>query len=522
MTNYYEILGVSRGATASEISQTYRRLLQDVYQEMGREADLASLSHAHKMLINPAKRREYDAMLDLLSGQFIVEDPEKPTKAEKAYLEGLKAFDLQNYQEAVQYFARAARLDPKQGHFFSQWGLSIGMFPGRLSEAELYCKKAIELDSDNPVFYFNLGFLYQRHNLSEAAQQSFIKAQEAQQVRQAKHAAQQSAAISAPWGGDAGRPLKKHDSTEDNITQLDGEQPSVIVLPHAEESVLENKKVDQPVSTAEPGMEQAQVLAEEPIDLSGIDDLLSELDSLESSMDQVETFNNRNILEPEESKLEIVTVQEELIVQRQSGESHPLPGSQTEINEVSEEPKLELVTVQEELVAQSQPGDIQTPGLPGESESLNESSLDLLKELDSIETMVAGIEQAGMEAQPEDILENPQQLEISNQPGLPVISENDVPVSNIEDLEDEALKVLPEPDSPSDDQPSESVLPNSNEETPAAVSQGVPKLKKKNSRSDSEAIREKMERLNQMEEQMMEELLRLKAERVQLRANLEV
>ena len=519
MTNYYEILGVSRGATASEISQTYRRLLQDVYQEMGREADLASLSHAHKMLINPAKRREYDALLDLLSGQFIVEDPEEPTKAEKAYLEGLKAFDLQNYQEAVQYFARAARLDPKQGHFFSQWGLSIGMFPGRLSEAELYCKKAIELDSDNPVFYFNLGFLYQRHNLSEAAQQSFIKAQEAQQVRQAKHAAQQSAAISAPWGGDAGRPIKKHGSIEDNITQSDGEQPSVIVLPHAEEAVPESKKVDQPVSTAEPEREQA--LAEEPVELSGIDDLLSELDSLESSMDQVETFNNGNIREPEEPKLELVTVQEELSAQSQSGESHPLPDSQIEVKEVSADPKLEIVTVQEELIAQSQSGDILTPELPGETESLNESSLDLLKELDSIETMVAGIEQAGMEAQPEDILENPQQRGISNQPGLPVISDNDVLVSKIEDLENEALKVLPEPDSPSDDQPSESAMPNPNEEIPAAVSQGVPKLKKKIPRSDSEAIREKMERLNQMEEQMMEELLRLKAERVQLRANLE-
>ncbi|MDP2808299.1 MAG: DnaJ domain-containing protein, partial [bacterium] len=102
MTNYYEILGVSRGAEAPEISQIYSRLLQEQYQEMGKEADLASLSQAHKTLTNPAKRREYDALLDLLSGQFTVENPEKPTKAEKAYLDGLKAFDLQNYQEAVQ------------------------------------------------------------------------------------------------------------------------------------------------------------------------------------------------------------------------------------------------------------------------------------------------------------------------------------------------------------------------------------------------------------------------------------
>ena len=512
MTNYYEILGVSRGAEAAEISQTYRRLLQDQYQEKGKEADLSSLSQAHKVLTNPAKRREYDVLLDLLSGQFSVVDPEKPTKAEKAYLDGLKAFDLQNYQEAVQYFARAARLDPKQGHYFSQWGLSIGMFPGRLPEAELYCKKAIELDSDNPVFYFNLGFLYQRHNLSEAAQQSFSKAQEAQQVRQAKYSAQQTAAISAHWRGDAGSLLKELDTIEETMSQSDGEHPSVISLPQAEEPVTEKAAAEQQAPVPETAPEELS-------DHSGIDDLLSELDSLESSMEKVETYNNGKAEvpeEPEAAPLEIVTVKDELIAQIPSGEQQPSAEGSNEI------PPLEIVTVEDELIAQMPHGEPQSPPAsqataaeleivpiqeelapvgqeapepetPMKPEHTSEETLDLLKELDSIESMVAGIEQAG----------TGERAEVNELPDE----------GSTEDLEDEAIKLLQELDVTSDDKTSELPASAVKVETPARESI---------SESESQAIKKKMERLNQMEEQMMEELLKLKAEREQLKADLKV
>ena len=514
MTNYYEILGVSRGAEAAEISQTYRRLLQDQYQEKGKEADLSSLSQAHKILTNPAKRREYDVLLDLLSGQFSVEDPEKPTKAEKAYLDGLKAFDLQNYQEAVQYFARAARLDPKQGHYFSQWGLSIGMFPGRLPEAELYCKKAIELDSDNPVFYFNLGFLYQRHNISEAAQQSFSKAQEAQQVRQAKYSAQQTAAIAAEWRGDAGSLLKELDSIEETMTQSDEEHPSVISLPQAEEPVTEKAAEEQQAPVPETAIEELS-------DHSGIDDLLSELDSLESSMEKVETYNNGKAEvpeEPEAAPLEIVTVKDELIAQIPSGEQLPSAEGSNEIPPLEivtvqdeliaqmpsgeqtsspdsqiAESKLEIVTVQEDLAPQEKEEPAGPPEAPMEPEPASEETLDLLKELDSIESMVAGIEQAGTGERAE-VNELPDEV-------------------STEDLEDEAIKLLQELDATSDDKTSELPASAVKVETPARESI---------SESESQAIKKKMERLNQMEEQMMEELLKLKAEREQLRADLKV
>lgn len=624
MMNYYEILGVSRGAEASEISQTYRRLLQEKYQEMGKEADLPLLSQAHKTLTNPDKRREYDGKLDNLSGQFSVADPENPTRAEQSFLDGLKAFDLQNYQEAVQYFARAARLDPNQGHFFSQWGLSIGMFPGRLPEAELYCKKAIELDPDNPVFYFNLGFLYQRHNLSDAAQQSFAKAQEAQQVRQAKYSAQDSAAINAPWRGDAGSLLKELDSIEETMGQSDGEQPSVIALPRTEEDVQEKMAEEQQVPGPEASPEQPPVMAEETSDLSGIDDLLSELDSLESSMEKVETFNSGEIpapTEPGESKLEnalpqaeasvpenqaveqpvpaaetepvqtqiiaeepadlpgvvdllseldslessmekvetyqngqtreqpgpepapeleIVTAQDEIAAQIPTEELQPLPDDQPEAAELeivtvkdelaaqmpSGEPQpsqenqeeagptstLEIVTVQEDLEPREKEEPAGPPESPMEEEHPEESTLDLLKELDSIESMVAGIEQSESEYQPEPAAEG--------QPEPAEASEAAAEASANE-LEDEALKLLQELDVPLDEPNPDSPRSKQRKKRLPLFSLPGRSLKKK-STNDDEIIKEKMERLNQMEEQMMEELLKLKAEREKLKADLKV
>ncbi|MDO9026779.1 MAG: tetratricopeptide repeat protein, partial [bacterium] len=398
-------------------------------------------------------------------------------------------------------------------------------FPGRLSEAELYCKKAIELDSDNPVFYFNLGFLYQRHNLSEAAQQSFIRAQEAQQVRQAKHSAQQTAAISAHWRGDADSLLKELDSIEETMAQPGDEQPSVISLPQAEEPIPEKYESQQPAPVPETEPETVPAAAEELSDHSGIDDLLSELDSLESSMEKVETYNNGKAAfpeEPEAAPLEIVTAKDELVALIPTGEQQPSPEGPAEpppleivtakdelISQMpSGEPQasmdsqpsgveLEIVTVQEDLAPVGQEAPVPEPAL--EPDHASESTLDLLKELDSIESMVAGIEQA--------------------EAGNRLETGGSAPETGSDDLEDEALKLLQELDVPLDDKSPEPPEPAPQDET---TTPDETKAGKNASETDSEAIKKKMERLNQMEEQMMEELLKLKAEREQLRAGLKV
>ena len=67
---YYEILGVGRGATISEIRKAYRRLLvewhPDKNHEEGAHQKCLQIIEAYQVLKDMQKRLEYDRLLDLL------------------------------------------------------------------------------------------------------------------------------------------------------------------------------------------------------------------------------------------------------------------------------------------------------------------------------------------------------------------------------------------------------------------------------------------------------------------------
>lgn len=65
--NYYQVLGVSRDASQSEIKNAYRKLAKDRHPDRpgGSEAEFSRLQEAHAVLSDPNRRRQHDEALDL-------------------------------------------------------------------------------------------------------------------------------------------------------------------------------------------------------------------------------------------------------------------------------------------------------------------------------------------------------------------------------------------------------------------------------------------------------------------------
>lgn len=64
MRNYYDTLGVTRGASATEIKARYRALSKTYHPDVGgSEAQMAQLNHIYRTLTNPLEKAKYDRQL---------------------------------------------------------------------------------------------------------------------------------------------------------------------------------------------------------------------------------------------------------------------------------------------------------------------------------------------------------------------------------------------------------------------------------------------------------------------------
>src|SRR5437762_14101159 len=94
--NYYEVLGVERTASESEIRDRFRRLARENHPDRYRGPDKAdaerkfqTLTEAVNVLTNPTKRKQHDAEISSGGGK----GPADFTQVAKTYLaKGVKAY----------------------------------------------------------------------------------------------------------------------------------------------------------------------------------------------------------------------------------------------------------------------------------------------------------------------------------------------------------------------------------------------------------------------------------------------
>ena len=120
-----------------------------------------------------------------------------PNNAGAEYVLGELARQSQQWDEAIQHFSRAAKLDASFGDAFLGLGSSL-MSQRKFSEAVPPLETAVKLEPQNPAAHYNLAMAYARSGRKEAADKEFAVHREMMQKSGGAGADQGSTPPEAP------------------------------------------------------------------------------------------------------------------------------------------------------------------------------------------------------------------------------------------------------------------------------------------------------------------------------------
>lgn len=161
MADYYEILGVSRTASASEIRQAYLRLAKerhpDRFPDPGEreraQVFFKELTAAFNTLGNERGRAEYDASLNR---------PKEAPPAEigrTSFARGMEHYEKKDYHAAVELLRTAVHHVPGEARYHAALGMALAKNPHWVREAIQSAEKAIQLDPKNAAYHVELAEL---------------------------------------------------------------------------------------------------------------------------------------------------------------------------------------------------------------------------------------------------------------------------------------------------------------------------------------------------------------------------
>lgn len=181
MTNYYEVLGVSRDASEGVIRDRFRVLARECHpdrftdEKKKREAEtrFQLLTEAVNVLTSEQRRKAHD--FDLNRGSD--SGTHDPQAVAKVYLaKGVKSFKDGQFLEAFQAFDMSVKHYSKDAKAFHYLAMAALKVPGRTRPGVEAIEAAIKLDPNNGIFYRDAGKLYKAAGLASKAERALEEA----------------------------------------------------------------------------------------------------------------------------------------------------------------------------------------------------------------------------------------------------------------------------------------------------------------------------------------------------------
>jgi curved DNA-binding protein CbpA len=174
--NYYEVLGVERSASETEIRERFRKLAREQHPDRYKGPDKASaegkfqtLTEAVNVLTNPARRKQHDAELASPGGRGGA--GADLAQVGKVYLsKGIKAYKEGDLRTAYDNFDMASKHNPADGKAFHYLAMAATRIPAYARQAVQAIETAVQREPMNATYLKDAGLICKRAGLTAKAE----------------------------------------------------------------------------------------------------------------------------------------------------------------------------------------------------------------------------------------------------------------------------------------------------------------------------------------------------------------
>ncbi|MCU1227899.1 MAG: chaperone DnaJ domain protein [Acidobacteria bacterium] len=172
--NYYEVLGVERGASEQEIRDRFRKLARENHPDRYNGSDKAdaerkfqTLTEAVNVLTNVTRRRQHDSELTSTTSKGTADF----AQVAKAYLaKGVKAYKEGDFRTAYENFDMAVKHNGQDAKAFHYLALAAVRVPSMARQAVQAIETAVQREPVNATYLKDAGLILKRAGLNAKAE----------------------------------------------------------------------------------------------------------------------------------------------------------------------------------------------------------------------------------------------------------------------------------------------------------------------------------------------------------------